>query len=159
MIPPEPHLTRNGLEIHLLEPAMCPVAAALHGACGFHECWDARAFADLIAMPGTQGRLALDGDLPIGLVLWRTAADEAEILTICAAPGHRRQGVGRFLMEQAMAAIAATGVRRLLLEVAVDNHPAIALYGALGFVEAGRRRGYYRTAHGPADALILARDM
>ena len=62
-------------------------------------------------------------------------------------------------MEQAMAAIAATGVRRLLLEVAVDNHPAIALYGALGFVEAGRRRGYYRTAHGPADALILARDI
>jgi ribosomal-protein-alanine N-acetyltransferase len=138
---------------------MCTVAAALHAVSGLHEHWDAATFAELIAMPGTAGRLALDGDMPVGLVLWRVAADEAEILTICTAPDRRRQGAGRFLLEAAIAAISATGGRRLLLEVAVDNGPAIALYGALGFTEAGRRRGYYRNAQGAVDALILAREI
>jgi ribosomal-protein-alanine N-acetyltransferase len=142
-----------------LTAAMCAVAAALHETSGLHEHWDARAFAELIAMPGTEGRLTLDGNLPIGLALWRVAADEAEILTICTAPDRRRQGAGRFLLEAVIAAISAAGAKRLLLEVAIDNGPAIALYQAFGFVEAGRRHGYYRTAQGPIDALILAREI
>jgi ribosomal-protein-alanine N-acetyltransferase len=137
---------------------MSAVAAALHGQAGLHESWDEKAFAELIAMPGADGRLALDNAEPVGLVLWRIAADEAEILTICTAPGRRRSGIGRFMMEIAMAAIAADGGRRILLEVAIDNEPAIALYHAAGFTGQGIRRGYYRGASGPLDALILARD-
>jgi ribosomal-protein-alanine N-acetyltransferase len=142
-----------------LTATTCAVAAALHEVSGLHEHWDAAAFAELIAIPGTAGRLALDGDMPIGLVLWRVAADEAEILTICIAPDRRRGGAGGFLLETAIAAISAAGGRRLLLEVAVDNGPAIALYRAFGFAAAGRRRDYYRNAQGTVDALILAREI
>jgi ribosomal-protein-alanine N-acetyltransferase len=142
-----------------LTGAMSAVAAALHAASGFHECWDARAFAELVAMPGTAGYLALDGETAVGLVLWRVAADEAEILTICAAPEQRRMGAGRTLLEAAIAAISAAGGRRLFLEVAVDNAPAIALYRAFGFAEEGHRRGYYQYPDGAVDALILAREI
>jgi ribosomal-protein-alanine N-acetyltransferase len=50
-------------------------------------------------------------------------------------------------------------VRRLFLEVAVDNAPAIGLYRAFGFTEEGRRRGYYQGPNGAVDALILGRDV
>jgi ribosomal-protein-alanine N-acetyltransferase len=142
-----------------LTDAMSAVAAALHAESGFHEPWDALAFAELIAMPGAAGCLAIDGDLPVGLVLWRVAADEAEILTICTTPERRGAGVGRHLLDTAIAAISAAGAQRLFLEVAVDNIAAIALYRAFGCREEGRRRGYYHGANGPVDALVLARQI
>jgi ribosomal-protein-alanine N-acetyltransferase len=141
-----------------LDIAMTPVAAALHEAAGFHEPWTARAFADLLTMPGATGLVLADRE-PIGLVLWRIAADEAEILTICTLPGRRRMGAGRQLLAAAIGAMPAAGVRRLFLEVAVDNAPAIGLYRAFGFTDEGRRRGYYQGPNGAVDALILARDI
>jgi ribosomal-protein-alanine N-acetyltransferase len=138
---------------------MVEVAAALHEASGFHESWNAHAFADLLAMPGTTGMLALAGDEPAGLVLWRVAADEAEILTICTLPDRRRDGIAQHLLDAAISAMAAAGAQRLLLEVAIDNRAAIALYRAFRLVELGRRRSYYRGPQGVVDALILGRDI
>jgi ribosomal-protein-alanine N-acetyltransferase len=145
------------LDLCSLDIAMTEVAAALHEASGFHKPWNARAFAELLAMPGSAGRLALIGGEPAGLVLWRIAADEGEILTICTLPARRRNGVGRHLLAAAIAATAAAGVRRLFLEVATDNAAAIGLYRGFGFAEDGRRRGYYAGPGGPVDALILVR--
>lgn len=142
-----------------LDFAMAEVAAALHEASGFHEPWNAQAFAELLAMPGTAGLLALAGEEPAGLVLWRVAADEAEILTICTLPGRRRGGVGRHLLDAATQAMKAAGAGRVLLEVAIDNRAAIALYRAFRFVELGRRRGYYQGPQGAVDALILGRNI
>jgi ribosomal-protein-alanine N-acetyltransferase len=138
-----------------LAGAMAEIAAALHARSGLHERWDARAFAELLAMPGAGGELAMSGDEPVGLILWRIAADEAEILTICVLPEARRMGAGRFLMDGAVAALETPTVRTLYLEVAEDNTPAIALYHACGFCAQGRRPGYYRTEAGATDALIL----
>jgi ribosomal-protein-alanine N-acetyltransferase len=142
-----------------LDIAMTEVAAALHGAAGFHEPWTARAFADLLTMPGAAGLFVLADREPIGLVLWRVAADEAEILTIGVLPDRRRSGAGRRLLDAAMDAASAAGARRLFLEVAVDNAAAIGLYRAVGFADQGRRRGYYRGPIGAVDALILGRDI
>jgi ribosomal-protein-alanine N-acetyltransferase len=110
-------------------------------------------------MPGTAGSLAMADDEPIGLALWRVAADEAEILTICALPGRRRIGVGRHLLADAIETLGTLGAKRLFLEVAIDNIPAIGLYQAFGFTEAGRRKGYYQGPDGPVDALVLGRDI
>jgi len=143
------------LKTHALTPALAEVAAALHATSGLHETWDADAFADLLSMPGAAGCFAMMGEEPVGLVLWRIAADEAEILTICTAPDQRRQGAGRHLLTAAIAAVSAANATRLFLEVAVDNDPAIGLYRAFGFTDEGRRPGYYRTEAGPIDALIL----
>jgi ribosomal-protein-alanine N-acetyltransferase len=145
------------LSLRPLNIAMVEVAAALHEASGFDKPWDAHAFAELLAMPGTTGSLALVGDEPVGLALWRVAADEAEILTICTLSERRRAGAGRHLLDAAIAAASAAGARRLFLEVAVDNTAALGLYRTFGFAEEGRRRGYYRDPNGARDALILGR--
>jgi ribosomal-protein-alanine N-acetyltransferase len=103
------------------------------------EAWDAKTMATLLGLPGVLG-LLVDGE---GLLLLRQAADEAEVLTLAVHPAARRQGLARALMETGMALLAGAGARALLLEVAEENEPALALYAGLGFTEAATRRDYY----------------
>ena len=83
-------------------------------------------------------------------------ADEAEILTLAVRPSARRAGLGGRLVEAAVVRAAALGAERMFLEVAEGNVAARALYARSGFVEMGRRRGYYSHADGSReDALTL----
>jgi ribosomal-protein-alanine N-acetyltransferase len=84
-------------------------------------------------------------------------ADEAEILTLAVRPETRRRGIGARLVRAAAVRAADLGAERLLLEVAQDNVAARGLYARCGFIEVGRRRGYYaRPGAAAADALTLA---
>lgn len=58
------------------------------------------------------------------------------------APGARSRGVARQLMERARAFALETGALRLVLETAEDNHPAQALYEALGYARETGTRHY-----------------
>lgn len=139
--------------------------AALHRRL-FDPAWDAASIAALMAPPTG---LALVASLPssastpnplYGFLLARAAAGEAEILSIATAPELQRRAVARRLLETAVPALASRGARRLFLEVASDNDPALALYRNAGFTEVGRRRAYYARRGGPAaDALVMARDL
>jgi len=113
---------------------------------------------ELLAMPGSFGLLAMAGELPIGLAIVLAVGQEAEILTLGIVPDFRRRGVGRLLLSAVADRLARAGVARLTLEVSEDNFAAQALYRATGFLEAGRRTGYYVRANGGAvDAILLAR--
>jgi ribosomal-protein-alanine N-acetyltransferase len=125
--------------------------AALH-AVAFAEPWGATDFAALLSQAGV---FAVDE--PDGFVLMRVVADEAEILTLAVRPQARGRGLGSRLVGQGATEAAAGGATRLFLEVAADNGPALALYARAGFLEAGRRPGYYARPEGRRqDALILA---
>ncbi len=124
--------------------------AALH-AVAFDPPWDAAAFAALLAQPGV-----FEVEEADGFGLFRIVADEAEILTLAVRPDARGRGLGGKLTTKGLAVARALGAERVFLEVAEDNAAARALYGRLGFVEAGRRRGYYPGPGGVRrDALIL----
>src|SRR5947209_197660 len=101
-----------------------------------------------LGLPGAFGFIDAAG----GMVLARVAADEAEILTLAVLPDRRRRGLARALLERTMQAAARRGAGAMFLEVAEANRAARALYEGAGFVEVGRRRGYYR---GGGDALVL----
>ena len=91
-----------------------------------------------------------------GYVVALDAADEGEILNLAVAPGGRRHGLGRALVQNILEALTARGVRQVYLEVRESNALARALYAAHGFKEAGRRKQYYRR---PAeDAIVLRLD-
>jgi ribosomal-protein-alanine N-acetyltransferase len=129
--------------------------AAIH-ARSFPAPWTPVDFATLISQAGIAGWIA--GDPPIGLLLVRAAADEAEILTLAVNPEARRTGVATALLSEALATLRRGPARRLFLEVAEDNPGARALYQGFGFVGGGRRKAYYATspAGAPgADALIM----
>jgi len=95
---------------------------------------------------------------PLGFIVVRAVAGEAEILTLAVHPKARRQGLGRTLVQAAAATAATFGAEAFWLEVAVDNAAAIALYAETGFHTAGRRPGYYARKGGErVDALVMRR--
>lgn len=124
--------------------------AALHAASFPDDAWNSSSLATVLAMPGADGRICLADDGALcGMLLDQCLGPEAEILTLGVAPGWRRRGVARNLVQDLMSRARAGGAQRLLLEVAADNAAALALYASLGFARQGIRRHYYRRAQGP----------
>lgn len=138
--------------------ASAALLATLHAE-AFAEGWDASAFTQLLAMPGAEAVLALEAGEPVGFLLTRRAADEAEIITIATRPGARRRGIGRQLLSRHLADLSAHGVNHMFLEVAASNAAAIALYTATGFTEVGRRKAYYQRPEGREDAIVMRRGL
>ena len=95
--------------------------------------------------PPTQTTQALVG---FG-ILWRIE-EEAHIISLAVDPGHRRQGLGRRILEALLDQARAAGCRWATLEVRASNYPAIRLYESAGFQRLGRRKGYYNGE----DALV-----
>jgi ribosomal-protein-alanine N-acetyltransferase len=127
--------------------------AAVHAE-AFERPWSA---TDLQVLTAAEGAVALADEHRLGFILIRVVADEAEILTLAVSAKARRQGLGRRLVMAGAQAAAARGARALFLEVAADNAAAIALYRTSGFVETGRRKGYYPRHGAPAaDALVFS---
>ncbi|HVL20258.1 MAG TPA: GNAT family N-acetyltransferase [Amaricoccus sp.] len=117
--------------------------------------WTPAEFAAFLAEPSTI-LVAEDAGFAVG----RVAGPEAELLTLAVEPAVRRQGTARRLVRAFEAAAAARGAEEALLEVAVTNGPARALYATLGYAQVGRRRGYYaRAAAPPVDAVVLAKPL
>jgi len=130
--------------------------AALHAACFPEDPWDEAAMAGILVLPGCFSRLAVAGDRPVGFVVALDLGGECEILSLGVIPGERRRGIGQAMLADLSGAAVNRGARALLLEAAIDNPAALALYAAAGFVRIGERRGYYRRqAEAPADAVVL----
>ena len=138
-------------------PAGLEAAAdlALVHAAAFAHPWDADALAEAMASPCAFALQA--GTPPMGFILARGVAGEAEILTLAVAPAARRQGLGRALVDAAAALAAEASAEVMWLEVAEDNTAARALYAAAGFEPCGRRTRYYSRPQGAVDALMLRR--
>jgi ribosomal-protein-alanine N-acetyltransferase len=131
--------------------------AAMHRACFPDEPWDAATLERILALAGGLGYLAWQGDAPVGFLLARDLGGESEILSLGVLPQWRSRGIGRALMDTAVADAARRQIGSIVLEVATENAAARRLYAAFGFVQVGRRPRYYRRIDGPADALILRR--
>jgi RimJ/RimL family protein N-acetyltransferase len=80
-------------------------------------------------------------------------------LGLMVAETHRRQGIGRALLEQAVAWARRHGITKLELHVFPHNGPALALYEAFGFRREGYRRRHYRRRDGFVDAILMALDV
>ena len=78
----------------------------------------------------------------LAYVLARTMLDECEILSIGVAECMRGRGLGKQVLRQLFEQLP-TDIMTVHLEVRVSNEPALKLYQTLGFVEVGRRKGYY----------------
>ena len=123
--------------LQTLGPEAAGLFAALHARC-FADPWDEAAMASLLGSPGVTGLVIEAAGAPAGLILVRTVAGEAEILTLGVDPEARR----------------ADQCETVFLEVSEANAAAAALYASAGFAETGRRARYYPDG---SDARLLAR--
>lgn len=125
--------------------------ARLHAQCFPDAPWSADAFSTLIGQPTVRVLSA-----PAGFLLLRVVATEAEVLTVAVAPAKQRKGIGTRLVEAAMDTASQVGATAIFLDVAADNLAAIHLYSQLGFLETGRRVGYYKRKGGARiDAMLM----
>jgi [ribosomal protein S18]-alanine N-acetyltransferase len=129
--------------------------AILHAACFPDDPWEAGALARLIALTGSFGWIACEGETPAGFILVRDLGNECEVLSLGVAPRWRRLGIAQDLLQAAIEETRRRARSSLVLEVATDNDAAGALYAGFGFVAVGRRARYYKRPDGRADALIL----
>jgi len=145
-----------------IEPATMRDAAKLsqlHRA-SFHRGWGAGEFESMLAERNTFTQRLMLGRTPIGFIISRLAADEAEILSVAIAQAQRGRGYSRDLLAKHLGHLAGRGIRRVFLEVEENNQPAVRLYQRAGFATVGRREQYYRDAHGAKlNALIMQRDL
>lgn len=138
----------------------CDAFAAIHAA-SFHRGWGAEDIAAMLADRAIVAhtiRRRQEGAVA-GFILSRLVGDEAEILTVCVAPRVRGRGFGARLLSAHVPDLMRAGVRHLFLEVEAGNEAAIKLYARQGFQPIGRRKGYYRSATGVADAVTMRRDL
>ena len=98
---------------------------------------------------GVVGRMSLGRDP-------HPASRHVADLGLMVAASHRRRGIGKALLDEAVAWARATGVRKLELHVFPHNEGAIALYERFGFRREGLRRGHYRRGPEYLDAILMA---
>lgn len=118
--------------------------------------WTEACIAKELTNPLSLWLIAADGDTVVGYIGSQTVLGEADIMNIAVAPGYRRQGIAEELLRELEERLRKDGVYSLTLEVRPSNDAAIELYRKLGYLEVGRRPGYY---HRPKeDALILRKE-
>ena len=93
----------------------------------------------------------------VGFALGRFVVNEAEGQLLAIKRDAQGRGIGQSLLDRFISIAASRGAERLHLEVREGNH-AVKLYSRAGFIEVGRRGGYYSGRDGQVyDALTLAR--
>ena len=114
------------------------------------------------ASPGWFGfTVAVRDDQVVG-VAGTGLADSAatsELFTLYVDPACQRHGIGRSLIEHALAQSVAAGATMLQAAVLPGNHPAARFYLTCGFSYRGERPIYapHGAAGGPATALVFTR--
>lgn len=132
-------------------PTIMPVMTSAFDSC-FGEAWTESQCLGVMSMPGSHLAIACQ-ELPVGFALSRVILDECELMLIAVSPSVQHLGIGRQLLAAMVTTARKANVASIFLEVRSGN-PAISLYSSFGFAEVGRRRGYYRGAHGETfDAL------
>lgn len=121
--------------------------------------WPRAAYAAILEAPDAQPRclvVAYDAELLAGFAvgLMHPTDRVAELESVVVAIGVRRAGIGRALCNVVLAWCRSHGATAIVLEVRAASEGAIALYGSLGFTQAGRRPHYYRD---PGDDALVMR--
>ena len=124
------------------------------------DTWSEAMYRDELSRSGTRHYLVAedDGDgspVVIGYAGLIAYDDEAHVATLGVAGERQGEGLGARLLD-ALLAEADRRTSVVLLEVRAENDVALGLYRRRGFVEIGRRRGYYQPSG--EDALVMKRE-
>lgn len=135
-----------------------PALVALDATGFTSDAWDLAAWQGELDGPGRRVRVAVDGaageERVVGVLVTMTLGDVADLVRVVVHPDLRRRGVARALLADALAAVAAAGANRMLLEVSSANRSAISFYVDEGFSQIDVRPRYYKDG---SDALVMRR--
>ena len=84
--------------------------------------------------------------------------EHAHLMTIGVDPVVKGHGVGKTMLDALVVRAREIGAESLILEVAVDNDVAIAMYRSRGFAQIGLRKRYYQPEDVDAFTMQLVLD-
>ena len=119
--------------------------------------WSERSVMQELQAPSRTYLLDIEDDVIRGYAGFWYDGDDAEIMTIGVAREFQRRGIASALLERLIADARKQGAKRMLLEVRVDNQPAIGLYERFGFTRMGLRKRYYQPEG--IDAYTMSLDL
>lgn len=119
--------------------------------------WSMANFADSLASGYEAWVLRDTDDSLMGYFLVMPIVDEAHLLNVAVSAERQGQGLGRFLLNQAVACARGLGMASVLLEVRPSNTRALEIYQRYGFQTIGRRKGYYPAANQQREDAIVMR--
>ena len=114
----------------------------------FHKNHSVEKYAEYLATPGNRTYVAevAPGAAPVGYIVctapefpMETSAEDYELRRIYLLHRFQGRGIGKALMDQAIASAREQGYQRLLLGVYGKNHGAIRFYEKAGFAQIGER--------------------
>lgn len=143
------------MEYVLMNEEHIPQIAAIEALC-FSAPWSENAIRTELENPLSLWCVAVDDQRVAGYVGSQSVMDEADMMNLAVLPEYRRRGIAQKLVTILTDHLKQHKVRCLTLEVRASNGPAIALYKGMGFVQIGRRPGYYQKPK--EDALILRKE-
>jgi len=128
----------------------------IENACHSHP-WSEQTFLSCIG--GRYfGEYANTSDETIGFYIGEYVAQEATLMDICVHPEQQGKGYGKTLLVQFIRQAKTKGAEKIWLEVRAKNISAQMLYINQGFIETGRRTGYYPSTIGYEDAIVMCLD-
>ena len=141
-------------EFRVADARELDLLAELEARC-FDDPWSRSDLEPLLDSGACEADLAVDENgAALGYALFQLLPGEVELLRIGTVPEARRRGIARELLTHALPRLAERGRTVCHLEVRAGNSAAHALYAALGFALAGRRRAYYENGE---DAVRYSR--
>jgi len=125
----------------------------------FTSCIGGRYFGEKLGekLAKTQDSNIKEKQCIVGFYIAEFVVDEATLMDICVTPSLQGNGFGKVLLTQFIEQAKSKGAVKIWLEVRAKNIPAQMLYMNAGFIETGRRTGYYPSASGFGyeDAIVM----
>jgi ribosomal-protein-alanine acetyltransferase len=123
--------------------------------------WPQDVYLNALDPKRTPARIAmvaqdLSGEIS-GFLITVLVPPQAELETIAVAPAARRQGIGTRLLAEMLTVLKQKHVTEVMLEVRESNHSARSFYAAAGWIENGRRDGYYTDPK--ENAVLMSRQI
>ena len=98
------------------------------------------------------------GPRVIAYTIQSHGAGENHLLNLCVAPDCQKKGYGNLMLNHAIRQARLQQCFSMFLEVRPSNASGIRLYKQKGFFIVGKRPGYYRSADGREDAVVMRLD-
>ncbi|MBM0740043.1 N-acetyltransferase [Phormidium sp. CLA17] len=89
----------------------------------------------------------------------RKAYDKTAELSIYISPNYRRQGIGRILLQQAIARSPELGIKNLVGCIFANNEPSLKLFKNFGFEQWGYLPAIAEFESGTNDLVIVGRHL
>jgi ribosomal-protein-alanine N-acetyltransferase len=142
-------------------PADIPQVVAIADSLPDAPHWKAEVYQSMVDPARTPARICLvaeDSDRRlVGLGVVVLIPPQAELEAIAVTRELQRRGIAGNLWCDLLTELKRIHITEVILEVRESNRIAQGFYRASGFLETGRRRGYY--ADPQEDALLMRREI